>query len=281
MSLAPRVGRTLFKSLQSAGRLLEEELLRCDALRARELKALKLAAGAPLPRELRGLLEFDAGNTGISDFISEGARRIADASRAPELLGADYLSGFAALRHLNERVAALRSLVYTTSSDHETQGVRVEVASTFQGADREKFFFKYQVRMFNDRADSIQLLSRAWTIVDLDGHVSSVEGPGVVGAFPVLAPKQSYEYSSGVPLGTVLGTQWGAYSFLTEMDSTVGQPAARLLQVRVAPFSHRAPSLDDQSDAAGNFLPSSARSPSSSRGNARGRRRRTDDLKRR
>ena len=43
------------------------------------------------------------------------------------------------------------------------------------------------------------------------GRVETVEGPGVVGEQPVIAPGDSYAYASGCPLPTDSGAMVGAY----------------------------------------------------------------------
>lgn len=192
-----------------------------------------------------------AGADDLSHYVGTAARNVSRAALADSPGGSsqslDAAVGFAALRHLNARVDALRHLVYTTTSDAERFGIRVEVESQYQGADRNRYFFRYQVRIINASSTTIKLLSRAWTIRDLDGRVTVVEGPGVVGAFPTLAPQDIYEYSSAVPLHTPVGTQSGHYMFVTlaeEEESERHELASRMLQVPIAPFSHRTPSMD-------------------------------------
>lgn len=162
------------------------------------------------------------------------------AAQAPAFATLDAAVGFAALRHLNSRLDSLRHLAPATTSVAECFGIRVAVASSFQGADRQRYFFRYRVRIDNASDVTVQLLRRAWTIRDLDGRVSRVEGPGVVGDFPTLAPTETFEYSSAVPLQTPLGTQSGHYVFVLEG----GTPGKRMLQVPVAPFCFRSPSMD-------------------------------------
>lgn len=237
--LPPRVSRALYRAVLHSAWQLQHELSRCASLRPRELRLLKAAAAAPLPRELRGLLDVRPPGVGASAlplprWAGVVARRLADAALAPELAAVETAAGFAALKHLNARVAALRHLVYDTASDAKRFGIHVAVESSYHGSDRERFFFRYQVRIENDSPETVQLLSRAWTIRDLDGRVTRVVGPGVVGVFPVLAPSEIYEYSSGVPLSTPVGTQSGHYVF-------IGKGERRMLHVPVKPFSYRAP----------------------------------------
>lgn len=57
-------------------------------------------------------------------------------------------------------------------------------------------------------------------IVDGDGERRDVEGPGVVGQFPTLAPGEAFEYSSFCPLQTPWGTMEGTYEMET-LDGTI------------------------------------------------------------
>ena len=57
----------------------------------------------------------------------------------------------------------------------------------------------------------MQLMSRHWVITDGHGEVHEVEGPGVVGKQPQLAPGESFEYSSYCPLPTPTGNMRGKY----------------------------------------------------------------------
>lgn len=109
-------------------------------------------------------------------------------------------------------------------SEATTAGVRVKVTPTYL-ADRSdpegvradfgsaRFVFGYRIRITNESDRTVQLLSRHWIIVDADGHRSDVNGEGVVGQQPVLAPGHSFEYSSICPLPTPWGTMEGAYRF--------------------------------------------------------------------
>lgn len=100
-------------------------------------------------------------------------------------------------------------------SANTTRGVEIEVESAYDGersAPQESYyFFAYRVRITNRGDSRVQLLSRRWVITDSDGEVQEVEGPGVVGQQPVLAPGQSFEYTSFCPLRTPLGWMVGTY----------------------------------------------------------------------
>ena len=61
-----------------------------------------------------------------------------------------------------------------------------------------------------------KLVSRYWLITDAHGRTEEVRGPGVVGEQPVLAPGDSFEYSSACPLKTPFGSMQGTYQMLTD-----------------------------------------------------------------
>ena len=74
-----------------------------------------------------------------------------------------------------------------------------------------------------------QLISRHWVITDATGHVEEVRGPGVVGEQPVLAPGQSFEYTSGCPLSTPFGSMHGTYQMVAANDER--------FDAEIAPFT--------------------------------------------
>jgi len=97
-----------------------------------------------------------------------------------------------------------------------TEGVRITVRPVWQQAQTDalsgKFVFSYHVRIDNLGHDEVQLLRRTWRIVHGNGHAETVEGEGVVGQQPVLAPGASYAYTSFVVLSTFTGAMEGHYT---------------------------------------------------------------------
>lgn len=77
------------------------------------------------------------------------------------------------------------------------------------------WFFLYTVRIQNEGAERVQLISRHWIIHDASGRTQEVKGPGVVGKQPVLEPGDSFEYTSGCPLSTPFGSMAGTYQMVT------------------------------------------------------------------
>ena len=117
------------------------------------------------------------------------------------------------------------------SSEATTRGVRVEVESRYlpekSDPGRKRWFFAYDIRISNDGDDVVQLLTRHWIITDGNGNVEEVKGPGVVGNQPVLAPGESFEYTSFCPLTTPFGTMEGSYQMVTDggadFDAVIAQ----------------------------------------------------------
>ena len=77
--------------------------------------------------------------------------------------------------------------------------------------DENHYLFAYTVTIRNTGEVAGQLLSRHWVITDGDGQVHEVRGEGVVGEQPVLQPGESFEYTSGCPLTTPVGSMKGSY----------------------------------------------------------------------
>lgn len=109
-----------------------------------------------------------------------------------------------------------------------TEGVTVRVAVNFlpeqSRIDAGKWFWVYHIRIENDSAERVQLLSRHWRITDGRGLVNFVDGEGVVGEQPLLRPGQSHDYVSGCPLGTAQGSMEGHYTMRRD-DGTLFEVA--------------------------------------------------------
>jgi ApaG protein len=117
-------------------------------------------------------------------------------------------------------------------SEAVTQGIRVTVESRFEPSrsapDEGQWFFSYHVRIENEGERVAQLVSRHWIITDGDGKEQEVRGPGVVGEQPVLEPGEAFEYTSGCPLQTPVGSMRGTYRMVA--------PGGGAFDAVIAPF---------------------------------------------
>ena len=123
--------------------------------------------------------------------------------------------------------------LHASASEAVTNNVRVEVESRYAPELSQPFqnqwVFHYTVRITNEGDETVQLLSRHWVITDATGHVDEVRGPGVVGEQPVLAPQESFTYTSGCPLTTSFGKMEGTYQMVTKTGDQ--------FDVTIAPFT--------------------------------------------
>ena len=122
-------------------------------------------------------------------------------------------------------------------SEAVTNDIRVEVVSRHSPENskplQDEWVFQYTVRITNQGSETVQLLSRHWIITDALEHTEEVKGPGVVGEQPVLAPGESFKYSSWCPLKTASGMMRGAYQ--------MAHAGGNQFDIEIAPFALKAP----------------------------------------
>lgn len=104
-----------------------------------------------------------------------------------------------------------------------TNGITVRVAPHFlpdqSEPDRGYFVWAYHVRIENAGLAPVRLMARRWLITDSSGRTEEVEGDGVVGVQPLIAPGGAYDYVSGCPLATASGRMEGRYVMLGDDGS--------------------------------------------------------------
>jgi ApaG protein len=104
------------------------------------------------------------------------------------------------------------------NSESITRNIRIHVRSEYiperSAPPRHQWFFAYRIRIANEGAEAIQLLTRHWVITNASGHVEEVNGEGVVGEQPVIEPGEAFEYTSGCPLTTPFGSMYGEYQMV-------------------------------------------------------------------
>ena len=75
----------------------------------------------------------------------------------------------------------------------------------------KRFVYAYTITIANEGDQPAQLMSRHWYIKDANDNLQEVQGMGVIGEQPNIAPGQSYTYTSGVVLETETGIMEGSY----------------------------------------------------------------------
>jgi ApaG protein len=118
-------------------------------------------------------------------------------------------------------------------SDTTTRGVRIVVRPRFvpeqSDPDNGQWLFAYHITIRNQGQETVQLVSRHWVITNGEGQAEEVRGPGVVGYQPVLKPGEEFEYTSGCPLTTPVGTMHGEFNMIV-------QTSGEKFDARIDPF---------------------------------------------
>ncbi len=121
-------------------------------------------------------------------------------------------------------------------SEAVTNDIRVEVLSRYSAENsrplEDNWIFQYTVRITNQGSETVQLISRHWIITDGAQNTEEVQGPGVVGEQPVLAPGESFQYSSWCPLKTPTGKMHGTYQMVRANGNQ--------FDIEIAPFALKA-----------------------------------------
>ncbi len=103
-----------------------------------------------------------------------------------------------------------------------TRGIRISVRAQYQiehsNPMEHKYVFAYQITIENGSDYTIQVLRRHWTIVDAGGNVRTVDGEGIVGEQPIIAPNASYQYTSWAGLSSDIGKMFGTYLVERQID---------------------------------------------------------------
>ena len=86
--------------------------------------------------------------------------------------------------------------------------------------DKKRYVFSYHITITNNDQQPVQLLRRRWLITDGDEQVQEVEGEGVIGEQPVIAPQQSFSNTSGTVISTKVGSMQGHYQMQTDDGQT-------------------------------------------------------------
>lgn len=95
--------------------------------------------------------------------------------------------------------------------------------------DDDRYLFIYTMTIRNTGEVTAQLVARHWIITDAEGHVEEVQGEGVVGEQPVLRPGEAFQYTSGCPLTTPVGSMKGTYLCRAEDGTAFEVPIAEFI----------------------------------------------------
>jgi len=81
--------------------------------------------------------------------------------------------------------------------------------------------FAYFITIRNDSDMKVTIKGRKWVVHEADGNKMVVEGEGVVGTFPELAPGESFDYHSFHLFGGTWAVAAGSYIGVDESGRSV------------------------------------------------------------
>ena len=121
---------------------------------------------------------------------------------------------------------------YIATTEDITVTVRPVYLDSQSDFFEKRFVFGYFIRIENHSLREVQLLRRYWRIEEYGGRVQEVEGDGVIGKQPVIAPGGEHTYSSYSILTTFEGAMEGYY--------TMQRPDGERFRVVIPRFNLRA-----------------------------------------
>ncbi|XP_034035462.1 F-box only protein 3 [Thalassophryne amazonica] len=182
-------------------------------------------------------------HTGLSQYMalepSEGRRRFESFYPSPDQTSQDpsaidmFITGSCFLEWFSVYVRNVVTGEYPIIRDqifryvHDkgcvatTDDITVSVSTSFlpelSSVHPPHFFFTYRIRIEMSSSAlpeaACQLDSRYWKITTSDGNVEEVQGPGVVGEFPIMTPGKVHEYASCTTFSTPSEYMEGHYTF--------------------------------------------------------------------
>ncbi len=103
-----------------------------------------------------------------------------------------------------------------------TKGIQISVEPFYLPHEsipmQHRYVHAYRITIQNRSSTTVQLLRRHWHIVESNGVERELEGEGVVGQQPVLAPGESHQYTSWCPMMTDVGKMYGTFLMVKTED---------------------------------------------------------------
>lgn len=140
------------------------------------------------------------------------------------------------------------TLQINDESETVTDAIRVGVTTQYReersDPKLEKHCFAYNIRITNESAKNIQLVSRRFEIQTIGSTKKDVvQGPGVTGRQPILKPGESFEYTSTAPLSVkplpvtpVVARMSGEYNYVVLDDDGAKAVSDTTLKAKLGMF---------------------------------------------
>jgi ApaG protein len=121
-------------------------------------------------------------------------------------------------------VTGLDTLAMLFPNVATTHGITVRVAVSYLAEQSDpsinRWFWSYHVRIENGAAARFSCCREAGRSPTGAASLHEVQGKGVVGEMPLIAPDGSFDYVSGCPLDTPSGSMSGSYRMVDEDGGT-------------------------------------------------------------
>ena len=102
--------------------------------------------------------------------------------------------------------------------------VRTEYLASQSTPSESRYVFAYHISMTNCGTESAKLTTRHWIITDGNEKVQEMKGSGVIGEYPHLASGESFHYTSGTVMNTMVGSMQGSYQFIADDGTEFAAP---------------------------------------------------------
>ncbi len=120
-----------------------------------------------------------------------------------------------------------------------TNGIKISVKTRYNGTiqqgQNEYKTFSYYISIENETADTVQLLERFWEINDALNDKEYVEGEGVVGQKPIIAPNEYYTYKSNCFLLASTGSMKGRFKMINKNSNEYFEVIVPTFQLTTTP----------------------------------------------
>lgn len=98
--------------------------------------------------------------------------------------------------------------------------VKTKFIKEYSDSLSHRYIYAYTITITNQGPQAAQLISRYWKITDSNNQIQEVQGLGVVGQQPRIAPGADYTYTSNAILETETGTMEGYYHMQCDNGET-------------------------------------------------------------
>lgn len=110
-------------------------------------------------------------------------------------------------------------MIYSSTTHNITVTVESSYEVEASKPSIRKHVHSYHVTITNNSDNTVQLLRRKWFIKNTENEINVVEGEGVIGLQPILAPEEIHKYQSWSILSTPIGLMSGRFQMMNTLSN--------------------------------------------------------------